>query len=441
MIYQPLWIDLIIMLAATLIPFGTFALWIWGLVCAIMGKQDVFAIIYYVVTAVIFSPFLFSMLSYIPALFHKKPRSRQSRKFKPANHDSDVPVEVENSFDSNYQQIKLNKSNHSWEVEEGDDMPFIHDNDTTINDKTPRVTPKKKLSGVITLWVMVVLLAALSGYLMWSLHSITESSSTLLTEYNKLNSTYQILQGDYADYKDENEKLVAKVDELNGSLSELTDDYLDQKSLLEYLYFEKSYYWELGYSDGFNNLDSQMLGAEYEEGHISGRYDKIRSINDINYVKTNPYEGNTHRPKNGDSFVFPDYFGDAELIINNKTALDMCVFIEYLGSTVKSTIDRSPIPEVEISDANIYFYLRSGESVSEMMPVGTYKLYYACGETWHNPVDHFGSRTTYYALDDNILFYVNDDYPNGNQTAISLKYDQNLQIDYDKFPSDFFYSN
>ena len=37
-------------------------LWIWGLVCTIIGKQDTFAIIYYVLTAVLFLPHFISIL-------------------------------------------------------------------------------------------------------------------------------------------------------------------------------------------------------------------------------------------------------------------------------------------------------------------------------------------------------------------------------------------
>ena len=45
-----------------IIPFSSIVFWIWGLVCAIKGVQDIFAIIYYVAFAIIWIPFYISLL-------------------------------------------------------------------------------------------------------------------------------------------------------------------------------------------------------------------------------------------------------------------------------------------------------------------------------------------------------------------------------------------
>ena len=44
-------------------PPVTIVFWIWGLVCAIQGKQDIWAYVYYVLFVVGFLPFFISMLS------------------------------------------------------------------------------------------------------------------------------------------------------------------------------------------------------------------------------------------------------------------------------------------------------------------------------------------------------------------------------------------
>lgn len=44
------------------VPFASIVFWIWGLVCAIKGVQDVLAIIYYVAFAIIWLPFYISLL-------------------------------------------------------------------------------------------------------------------------------------------------------------------------------------------------------------------------------------------------------------------------------------------------------------------------------------------------------------------------------------------
>lgn len=44
-------------------PISSIVFWVWGLMCAIAGPQDIFAIIYYIAFAIMFLPFF---LSFIP---------------------------------------------------------------------------------------------------------------------------------------------------------------------------------------------------------------------------------------------------------------------------------------------------------------------------------------------------------------------------------------
>lgn len=57
MIGAPFIVDVVILLVANIVPFGTTVLWIAGLIFAIIGNQDIFSIIYYVVSIFIFWPF------------------------------------------------------------------------------------------------------------------------------------------------------------------------------------------------------------------------------------------------------------------------------------------------------------------------------------------------------------------------------------------------
>lgn len=52
-------------------PSTSIIFWIWGLVCAIKGPQDVIAIVYYICFVVIFAPTFFSIIS---VFFKKKDR-------------------------------------------------------------------------------------------------------------------------------------------------------------------------------------------------------------------------------------------------------------------------------------------------------------------------------------------------------------------------------
>ena len=53
----------------TFVPFASAVFWILGLVCAIKGVQDIWAIIYYVAFALIWIPFF---ISTIVSMFSKK---------------------------------------------------------------------------------------------------------------------------------------------------------------------------------------------------------------------------------------------------------------------------------------------------------------------------------------------------------------------------------
>ena len=56
-------LTLLFMGASMFFPLSSVVFWIWGLVCAINGVQDVFAIIYYIAFVVIWVPFFFSLIS------------------------------------------------------------------------------------------------------------------------------------------------------------------------------------------------------------------------------------------------------------------------------------------------------------------------------------------------------------------------------------------
>lgn len=53
----------------TLVPFASVVFWIWGLVCAITGVQDIWAIMYYIVFVIVWIPFyidsIISIISFI----------------------------------------------------------------------------------------------------------------------------------------------------------------------------------------------------------------------------------------------------------------------------------------------------------------------------------------------------------------------------------------
>lgn len=58
----PFWIDLILLGVMMFIPATSGIFWIWGLVATIGGPQDIIAIIYYILFAVMFLPYFINIV-------------------------------------------------------------------------------------------------------------------------------------------------------------------------------------------------------------------------------------------------------------------------------------------------------------------------------------------------------------------------------------------
>ena len=63
MIGASFWWDLLFFAILYFFPVSSIVFWIWGLVCAITGPQDAWAIIYYVLFVVMWIPFFFSSIA------------------------------------------------------------------------------------------------------------------------------------------------------------------------------------------------------------------------------------------------------------------------------------------------------------------------------------------------------------------------------------------
>lgn len=73
MIGASFWLNLLFFGIVQFIPAASAIFWVWGLVAAINGVQDIFAIIYYVLFVVMFLPFFISIiLDFLGAFFKNK---------------------------------------------------------------------------------------------------------------------------------------------------------------------------------------------------------------------------------------------------------------------------------------------------------------------------------------------------------------------------------
>lgn len=62
MIGANFFVTLILVIINSVVPFASIIFWIWGLVCAIQGAQDFWAILYYIVFVVVWIPFYISTI-------------------------------------------------------------------------------------------------------------------------------------------------------------------------------------------------------------------------------------------------------------------------------------------------------------------------------------------------------------------------------------------
>ena len=62
MIGASFWLNTVFFGIVFIFPPASSVFWIWGLVCAIKGVQDIWAIIYYILFAILFLPFFISTI-------------------------------------------------------------------------------------------------------------------------------------------------------------------------------------------------------------------------------------------------------------------------------------------------------------------------------------------------------------------------------------------
>ena len=118
------------------------------------------------------------------------------------------------------------------------------------------------------------------------------------------------------------------------------------------------------------------------------------------------------------------------------------IYLRYLHAPSYSVEARTPISGgYGASTGNtddLSFYVQAGKSVSLDVPIGVYKLSYACGETWYGATDLFGAETLYYTSSDTLSFYADGDYYNGHTLELWLQQNGNFDqrsISASQFPA------
>ena len=80
MIGASFWLNLLLLGIVYFIPSTSVIFWVWGLVCAIQGSQDVWAILYYILFAIGFVPFFVSLvLDFFGAILKTKAEKKAKK--------------------------------------------------------------------------------------------------------------------------------------------------------------------------------------------------------------------------------------------------------------------------------------------------------------------------------------------------------------------------
>jgi len=83
--------------------------------------------------------------------------------------------------------------------------------------------------------------------------------------------------------------------------------------------------------------------------------------------------------------------------------------------------------ERETHGARLVFFVRSGQTVDVGVPIGTYELRYAAGETWYGEEYLFGPETVYRRTDEQFVFCVDGDRVLGFTVELIKQIDGNLK--------------
>lgn len=117
---------------------------------------------------------------------------------------------------------------------------------------------------------------------------------------------------------------------------------------------------------------------------------------------------------NGKILKSPMYESLCPLTVSVRGDEGYYVYLDYQYAPADSRTERRKLPTATKTNPDVGFYVAPGSSVSIDVPIGVYKLYYACGETWYGPRDLFGEDTTYSSSSELLKFYDDGTYYMGH---------------------------
>ncbi len=120
---------------------------------------------------------------------------------------------------------------------------------------------------------------------------------------------------------------------------------------------------------------------------------------------------------NGTILIKPSYKEQCRFTVTVDSSTNFYVYLKYQGIPANTRLRRET-SGLSTPESDVAFYVRAGQEVSIRVPIGEYRLYYACGKDFYGTKLLFGDDTRCYQMDEMVCFYSDDEYYYGNSLTL-----------------------
>lgn len=124
---------------------------------------------------------------------------------------------------------------------------------------------------------------------------------------------------------------------------------------------------------------------------------------------------------NGKMLKSPMYESLCPLTVSVRGDEGYYVYLDYQYAPSNSRTERKKLSNAAKPNPDVGFYVAPGDTVKIDVPIGVYKLYYACGETWYGAQDLFGEDTAYSSSSELLDFYDDGTYYMGHTLELWMQ--------------------
>ncbi len=139
----------------------------------------------------------------------------------------------------------------------------------------------------------------------------------------------------------------------------------------------------------------------------------------------------------GEIIIKPSYYRTCPFVVHTDEGENYYIYLKYIGAPSYSVEKREKNPKASNNENNISVYAVGGKTINIDVPIGKYEMYYCTGDVFYGNEKRFGDETRAYVADDILVFYVDDNYYQGNEITLYSVVNGNMDtsvINIDDFP-------